>query len=530
MNNRNQFFINSFRLMLITVVLIHVQKQAHANEPFGPEKLPNVIVILADDLGYGDVGCFNPESQIPTPNLDRLASEGMKFTDAHSPCTVCTPTRYSLLTGRMAFRVPNGGRVFSGAGGPSLIQPGELTLPELLRQKGYSTACFGKWHIGMTFYDSDGKPIHKGGLDRVKAIDYSRDIDGGPLDCGFDQFFGTACCPTTDWLYAYIDGKRIPNPPTQRLDKSSLPKHPYANDNRRGMHASDFDLEEVDVKFLEKSQKFLRQHSSKNPDQPFFLFHSTQAVHLPSFPGNQFKGKTKSGPHGDFIFELDYVAGELLKTLDELKIADNTLVVFTSDNGPEVPTVINMRKDHNHDGARPWRGVKRDNWEGGHRVPMIVRWPGKVSPGSSSNQITSLTDVFATVAEIVDAQFPVEAAADSFSMLPAMLGTDSGKPIRPYILQQGFGGKRYLAIRRGNWKYLAHKGSGGNRYGEKSQLHQYQLPELLPDAPGQLYNLESDPGETKNLSDEHPEIVAELTALLKKSLDDGRSVPMKPTE
>ena len=530
MNKRSQFFINSFRLMLMLILLINVLKHGYANEPSGPEKLPNVIVILADDLGYGDVGCFNPDSQIPTPNLDRLAKEGMKFTDAHSPCTVCTPTRYSLLTGRMAFRVPNGGRVFSGAGGPSLIQPGELTLPELLRQKGYSTACFGKWHIGMTFYDSDGKPIHKGGLDRVKAIDYSREIDGGPLDCGFDQFFGTACCPTTDWLYAYIDGKRIPNPPTQRLDKSSLPKHPYSNDNRRGMHADDFDLEEVDVKFLEKSQEFLRQHASKNPDQPFFLFHSTQAVHLPSFPGNQFKGKTKSGPHGDFIFELDYVVGELLKTLGELKIADNTLVVFTSDNGPEVSTVINMRKDHMHDGARPWRGVKRDNWEGGHRVPMIVRWPGKISPGSSSKQITSLTDVFATVADIVEAKIPVEAAADSFSMLPAMLGTDSGKPIRPYILQQGFGGKRYLAIRRGNWKYLAHKGSGGNRYGEKSQLHQYQLPELLPDAPGQLYNLESDPGETKNLSNEHPEIVAELTKLLKKSIDDGRSVPGKSTE
>jgi arylsulfatase A-like enzyme len=492
-----------------------------------PKETPNVIVILADDLGYGDVGCYNPESRIPTPNLDRMAKQGIKFTDAHSPCTVCTPTRYSLMTGRMAFRTPRGGRVFSGAGGPSLIEPGEFTLPMMLRDKGYSTACFGKWHIGLTFYDSDGQPIHKGGLQEVSKIDYEREIDGGPIDCGFDEFFGTACCPTTDWLYAYIDGKKIPNPPTKQLDKSTLPDHPYSKDNRRGMQADDFDLEEVDMLFLEKSQQFLRKHVEETPDKPFFLFHSTQAVHLPSFPGKEFKGKTDSGPHGDFIFELDYVVGELFKTLDELDVADNTIVIFTSDNGPEVPSVINMRKDHGHDGARPWRGVKRDNWEGGHRVPFIVRWPGKIEAGSQSNQITSLTDVFATIAEIVDYDIPAEAAADSFSMLPAYSGTDDGKPIRPYILQQGFGGKKYLAIRKGRWKYLAHQGSGGNRYHEETQMHPYQLPELLPDALGQLYDLQTDPGETTNLSDKHPEIVKELTELLKKTMDEGRSVPPK---
>ena len=494
------------------------------------EQLPNVIVILADDLGYGDVGCYNPESKIPTPNLDRLAKQGMRFTDAHSPCTVCTPTRYSLMTGQMAFRIPNGGRVFSGAGGPSLIAPERYTLPEMLRDKGYSTACFGKWHIGLTFYDSDGKPIHQGGLNSVKRIDYSRDIDGGPLDCGFDQFFGTACCPTTDWLYAYMHGKKIPVPPTQLLDKSNLPKHPYANDNRRGMHADDFDLEEVDMVFLEKSKRFLKKHVSEHAEKPFFLFHSTQAVHLPSFPGRAFKGKTESGPHGDFIFELDFVVGELMKTLEQLKIADNTIVIFTSDNGPEVPTVFHMRKDHQHDGARPWRGVKRDNWEGGHRVPMIVRWPGKVKKGTTSSQLTSLTDVMATLAEVVDSELPDDCAEDSFSILPAMLGADKGMPIRPYILQQGFGGKRYLAIRRGKWKYLAHQGSGGNNYAKHAQLKQYQLPEVAPDAPGQLYDLEKDPGETTNLSLVHPDIVREMSSLLAKSISDGRSVSRRMAE
>ena len=486
---------------------------------------PNILLILADDLGYGDVGCYNPDSKIPTPNLDKLAGQGMRFTDAHSPCTVCTPTRFSLMTGEMAFRTPNGGRVFSGAGGPSLIRPGQLTLPEMLRKKGYSTACFGKWHVGLTFYNKEGKPIHKGGPKTVEQIDYTREIDGGPIDCGFDQFYGTACCPTTDWLYAYIDGKKIPVPPTHKLDKSTVPKHEYSIDCRRGMQAPDFDLEEVDITFLEKSQQFLETHAKEKPNKPFFLFHSTQAVHLPSFPGRAFKGKTQSGPHGDFIFELDYVVGELMATLKRLKLADNTLVIFTSDNGPEVPTIFHMRNDHNHDGARPWRGVKRDNWEGGHRVPFIARWPGRIRANSTSNQITSLTDVMATAAAIVDVDLPHDSAQDSFSMVPALMGIDGGVQIRPYILQQGFGGARYLAIRKGKWKYLAHKGSGGNNYAKHKQLKQYALPELSPDALGQLYDLETDPGERTNLSLEYPEVVKELSELLKKSKADGRSVP-----
>ncbi|MEO1614727.1 MAG: arylsulfatase [Planctomycetota bacterium] len=486
---------------------------------------PNIVLVLADDLGYGDVACYNPESKIPTPNLDRLAAQGMRFTDAHSPCTVCTPTRYSLMTGQMAFRVPNGGRVFSGVGGPSLITQERYTLPEMLRDKGFATACFGKWHIGLTFRDSNGQPIHQSGADAVQRIDYARRIEGGPLDNGFDHFFGTACCPTTDWLYAYIDGDRIPVPPTGKLDKSNLPKHPYANDNRPGWTAPDFDLEEVDLKFLGKSQTFLRDHARSSPDQPFFLFHSAQAVHLPSFPADAFKGKSNSGPHGDFIFELDYVVGELMKTLDELKLSDNTLFLFTSDNGPEVPTVYHMRHDHQHDGARPWRGVKRDNWEGGHRVPLIVRWPNRVEPGSVSDETTSLTDVFATVADILDADIPEGAAEDSFSLLPVLRGDTLENPIRPYILQQGFGGKRWLAIRRGKWKYLAHQGSGGNNYENHRMLQEYRLPNTAPEAPGQLYDLEADPGETTNLALEEPEIVSQLESLLKESLESGRSRP-----
>ncbi len=330
-------------LLLLSATLLAVQARAAAP--------PNILLILADDLGYGDVRCYNADSKVPTPNLDRLASQGMRFTDAHSPCTVCTPTRYSLMTGQMPFRVPRGGTVFTGVGGPSLIAAGRLTLPAMLKQQGYATAATGKWHVGWTFRDIEGNPITENGLEGVKRIDYSRRIEGGPIDHGFERFFGTACCPTTDWLYAFIDGDRIPAPPTGLLDRSKLPKHPYANDCRGGLIAQDFDMEEIDMIFLEKSREFLSQHVKNNPQKPFFLYHATQAVHLPSFPGKDFRGKTKAGPHGDLIFEFDWIVGELTKELDKHGLADNTLVIISSDNGPRprasstcAPTIITMAR------------------------------------------------------------------------------------------------------------------------------------------------------------------------------------------
>jgi arylsulfatase A-like enzyme len=485
---------------------------------------PNILFILADDLGYGDVGCYNPEAKAPTPNIDRLAKEGMRFTDAHSPSTVCTPTRYSLLTGRMAFR--NGMKgVFTGAGGPCLIEDDRLTIAGMLRGQGYATAMFGKWHVGLTFYDKEGKPITKNGLEAVERIDYSQPITGGPIDRGFDHFFGTACCPTTDWLYAYIDGEKIPMPPTHIVDRKPLPKHPYSRDNRPGMIAPGFDLEEVDMVFLQKSLEFLEEHKKKSPDKPFFLFHSAQAVHLPSFAGRAFKGKTKAGPHGDFIFELDYIIGLLMSKLDQLGYGGNTLVFFSSDNGPEVPTVIDMRKIHQHDGARPWRGVKRDQWEGGHRVPFIARWPKQIKAGSTSAQTICLTDVMATCAALTGAAIPRNAAEDSYNILPVLLGQAGDKPVREYTLHQTI--SLALAIRHGNWKYLDHKGSGGNNYGREGEwgMKQFALPERAPGAAGQLYDLAKDPGETTNLYNEHPEIVKALKAKLDEYKTSGRSAP-----
>ena len=484
---------------------------------------PNILVILADDLGYGDVGCYNDQSKVATPHIDQLAREGMRFTDAHSPCTVCTPTRYSVMTGQMAFRVPSGGTVFTGVGGPSLIAPGRLTLPGMLRNHGYSTACVGKWHVGTTFFDKEGQPVRGIGVEAVRRVDFSRRIEGGPVDHGFDTFFGTACCPTTDWLYSFIENDRVTVTPTQIIDRSKLPQHPYANDCREGMIAPGYPMEEVDLVFLKKSREFIEQHVRDSPNKPFFLHHCTQAVHLPSFAAPEFQGKTKAGPHGDFIHQFDYVVGGLLKTLEQLGIADNTIVLLSSDNGPETTSIIHMRADYGHDGARPWRGVKRDSFEGGHRVPFIVRWPGKVKAGTTNAQLTSLTDVMATVAAVIGTQLPDDAAEDSFNMLPAWLDENHG-PIRPYLLQQAFSGQRTLSIRRGDWKYLDHTGSGGNRYETDPGLKPYYLS-TGPDGLNQLYNLATDPGETKNLILEHPEIAAELKTLLQQSKATGRSRP-----
>lgn len=486
---------------------------------------PNILFILADDLGYGDVACYNPESKVPTPHLDRLAGQGMRFTDAHSPSTVCTPSRYSFMTGRMAFRLDYKG-VFTGVGGPCLIEEERLTLPEMLKKEGYATAMFGKWHIGMTFFDKAGEPILKGGLEPVKRVDYSRPVPDGPIHRGFDEFFGTVCCPTTDWLYAYMDGDRIPVPPTQVIDKSNLPVHPYSRDCRPGMIAPDFDMQEVDMKFLEKSEAFLDRHVKQKPEQPFFLFHSAQAVHLPSFAGKDFRGKTKAGPHGDFIHQFDAIVGRLMKKLEELGIADDTVVMVSSDNGPELPTVHDMRTTYQHDGARPWRGLKRDNWEGGHRVPFIVRWPGGVKPGSESSQTVNLTDVMATVAELVDYDLPRDAAEDSVSFLPVMKGElPEGQAFREYALHQT--NRLALAIREGRWKYLDHLGSGGNDYEKKGEwgAAEFAIPESDPDAPAQLYDLEKDPGERNNLYSKHPEIVERLKAKLDATKASGRSAP-----
>ena len=487
---------------------------------------PNIVIILTDDLGYGDVACYNPESKVPTPHLDALAKEGMRFTDAHSPATVCTPTRYALLTGRLSLRT---GKfpIFNSLQGPCLIEDERLTLPELLRDAGYATMMSGKWHLGMTFYDKQGEVLSARGSGKVMDADYSHRIDGGPIDHGFDRFYGTANCPATDYLYAYIEDAHVPNPPTKQIDRDKYPKHPFNFQMRHGYASPDFDASEVDMVFLKKSQAFIREHTEANPKKPFFLYHAMHAVHLPTLPAEQFYGKTDAGPHGDFIYMMDHIVGELMNTLKDTGQADNTLVIFCSDNGPEVGTALRMASMFEHDAAHPWRGLKRDSWEGGHRTPMIVKWPGKVEAGTTSDQLISLLDIFATSAAIVGKDYPNDAGEDSYNMLPVFLGKQGDKLVRPYLIQQGHHDS--VCIRMGQWKYLPHQGSGSTNYtkkksGKEGPVH-LLLPEQDPHAPGQLYNLADDPGETTNLYSKHPDIVKQLKDRLDASLQSGRSTP-----
>ena len=493
---------------------------------------PNIVIILADDLGYGDVGIYNSRAAFKTPNLDKLARDGIRFTDAHSPATICTPSRYSLQTGRMAFRTGRPSQAFEGPGGPSLIEPSRLTIASMLQKRGYTTALFGKWHIGLTWVDSEGKRIEGQNLAAVQRIDYKRSmpLPDGPVNRGYDYFFGSPNCPTTDPLYVYIDQDQVPVPATGLLDKKTLPDHPFAWDNDVGMVAPGYRFEGPDQLFLDKAVGFLKSHKKSSPGRPFFLMLSTQAAHAPSFPSPEFKGRTTAGPHGDFIFELDAIVGRLMGALGDLGLEKDTLVLFSSDNGPEVRTTALMRDLYKHDGARPWRGVKRDGWEGGHRVPFIARWPGQIAPGRVTAQTTTLTDVMATVASVVGVTLPDDAAEDSYDMLPVLLGAQpESKAIRPYTLTQSHrlgpveGSRAQLQIRRGPWKYLDHKSSGGNDYATKPELLAYQLPERAPEAPGQLYNLDEDPGETRNLYNERPEVVKELQALLAETRASGRS-------
>jgi len=452
--------------------------------------LPNIVIIYTDDLGFGDLSCYNPESAYKTPRLDRMAAEGIRFTDAHSPSTICSPSRYGLFSGNQIYRsTGRGGGAWEGPGGPSYLKPGELTLGGMLQEKGYRTGIFGKWHVGLTWLDQDGN------------------------------------CPTTDPLYIYIENGMVPVPASMRHKRDRLPNPggKWRWDNDEGWMSPGYEFIDADLLFYKKTKEFITKHRETKPEQPFFAVFSTQICHAPVLPAAEFKDASGAGARGDFVFELDVLTGRVLDLLASLDIDEETLVLFNSDNGPETLHAAWMREDHNHDASGGWRGVKRDGWEGGHRVPFIARWPGTIPKGQVSDQLTNTTDIFATIASIIGYTLPDKAARDSFDMLPAMLGVqDAATSIRPHLLTQSFRGE--FQIRKGDWKYLDHKGSGGNRY-DRGVMLKYAIPETEPDAPGQLYNLADDPKETTNLYEKESEKREELKALLKQLKESGRSAP-----
>lgn len=496
------------------------------------QDLPNIVIIYADDLGYGDLSCYNPDAAYQTPRLDRMAREGIRFTDAHSPSTICSPSRYGLYSGQLVCRTGRGSRAFEGPGGPSYIKPGELTVADILKSKGYRTGVFGKWHVGLTWLDKDGKQLG-GGFKNSLLIDYEKStpLIDGPNARGFDVSFVTPNCPTTDPLYVYIDNGMVPVPASQRHRRDRLPNPggKWRWDNDEGWMSPDYRFVDADLLFYEKTLEFITDHRETSPDEPFFVVLSTQICHAPVLPAAEFNDKTAAGPRGDFVRELDVLTGRLLDQLDRLGIDDNTLVLFNSDNGPETLHTIWMRQDHDHDAAGALRGMKRDGWEGGHRVPFIARWPSRIPSGQVSAQLTNTTDIFATLASLVGYELPDDVAVDSYDMLPVLLGVQKEEDsVRPHMMTQSFRGE--FQIRQGDWKFLNHKGSGGNNY-TRGEMKQYAGPESAPDADGQLYNLKDDPAESKNLYFAEADKRRELQNLLEKltAKNGGRSAPQNRT-
>jgi arylsulfatase A-like enzyme len=380
--------------------------------------------------------------------------------------------------------------------------------------------------VGLTWFDKDGKRLG-GGFENSLLIDYEKStpLIDGPNARGFDESFVTPNCPTTDPLYIHIENGMVPVPASQRHKRDNLPNPggKWRWDNDEGWMAPGYEFVEADLLFFDKTKQFITQHRQNHPEQPFFTVFSTQIAHAPVLPAPEFNGATEAGPRGDFVWELDVLVGRVLDLVKELGIDEDTMILFNADNGAETMHVNWMRQDHNHDPSGNWRGMKRDAWEGGHRVPFIVRWPGRIPTGQVSDQMTNTTDIFATLASVVGYELPDDAATDSFDMLPAMLGIqDEDESIRPHLLTQSFRGE--FQIRKGKWKYLDHQGSGGNRY-DRSPLNQYALPDTAPDAPGQLYDLEKDPGETTNLYFKEEAKREELKTLLERLKSSGRSAP-----
>ena len=491
-------------------------------------ELPNIVIIYADDLGYGDLSSYNPEAAYQTPRLDQMAAEGIRFLDAHSPSTICSPSRYGLFSGNLVCRTGRRSTAFEGPSGPSYLAPDQLTLAQMLQTKGYRTGVFGKWHLGLIWYDQSGKRLG-GGFENSLLIDYEKStpLEDGPNRRGFDESFITPNCPTTDPLYIYIENGMVPVPASQRHKREALPNPggKWRWDNDEGWMSPDYEFVNADLIFYERAAEFIRGHEKKYSDRPFLAVLSTQISHAPVLPAEEFRGATDAGPRGDFVRELDTLTGRLLDLLDELGIEDNTIVIFNSDNGPETLHTHWMRKDHNHDAAGGFRGMKRDGWEGGHRVPLIFHWPNHIPAGQVTNQLANTTDIFATLASVVGYELSNDDAVDSYDLLPVLLGAQQdNESIRPYLLTQSFRGE--FQLRQGSWKYLDHAGSGGNNY-DRGMMKEYALPESAPDATGQLYDLKSDPGETANLFFSHSAKRDEMQALLRKLVGkDGRTAPL----
>ncbi len=477
---------------------------------------PNIVIILADDLGYGDVRCFNPQGKIPTPHMDRAAAAGMIFTDAHTTSAVCTPTRYSLITGRYNWR----SRLQSGVLGgysPRLIEPGCLTLPAWLRQHGYHTACIGKWHLGMDWVVLPGKPINPLGIEQpehVWSVDFTQPIRNGPTSVGFDEFFGLSA--SLDMVpYVYIHNDRVVAIPTEEVDFPQVLGKPQPR-TRRGPAVKGFAVEDVLPEMTRQAVAYIgRRAEAARNGQPFFLYLPLPAPHSPIAPTRDWQGKSGLNPYADFVMQTDAAIGAVLDAIDRHGLRDNTFVLITSDNGCSPLADFPELKKLGHNPSYHFRGHKADIYEGGHRVPWIVRWPGVVRPGTTTPHLACVTDIFATCADILGEKLPPDAAEDSISLLPLLRG--GKEAVRTTLVSHSSNGS--FAIREGRWKLCLCPGSGGWSYPRPGRDDTSHLPLV------QLFDLQTDIGEQHNLQDRHPEIVRRLTGLLEQYVAEGRSTP-----
>ena len=493
-------------ILLLAVSLLPKARGQSADSP------PNIVLILADDMGFGEPS--HAGGIIPTPILDRMAGEGMRFTDAHTTSSVCTPTRYGILTGRYNWRSRLKKGVLFKATDKALMDYKRLNLPNFLQKAGYHTACVGKWHLGADFERAPKNPKpDKSKRDASWQVDYAKPFRNGPVGVGFDEaFFILSSLDMAPYVYLRND-RAVAIPSVNK----GFPHNEYNKYQRIGAAAADFEASNCLADWASESRDYIKRRAADKKQKPFFLYLPLTSPHTPITPGKKFKGKyPQYSWYADFMAETDWVVGQVLEQIEQSGFDQDTLVIFTSDNGfapyVKIPKMIEA-------GYRPsgsFRGAKATIYEGGHRVPFLVRWPGTVKAGSVNPTTICTTDFFATFAELVDKKgdIPDNAAEDSFSFLPCLQGAK--KPIRPFTIHHSISG--VFAIRKGDWKLILNKGAGGGWGGS------WETTKTSAKAV-QLYHMKDDPGETRNLEEAHPEVVKELVDDLAGAFRDGRTTP-----
>ena len=478
--------------------------KAQADEP----TLPNVIFVLADDLGIGDLQPTSSQCKIKTPYLQQMADQGITFLDAHSSSAVCTPTRYGVITGRYNWRSRLARGVLSGTS-KHLIPADRPTVGHLMKKAGYHTQMIGKWHLGWDWAKKKPSGEEKGD----GGIDFTKPVKNGPDINGFDGYYGH--CGSLDMApYVWVDTGKVTMVP-DRSEGVARSEDQYGW-YRKGPISSDFKIDEVLPHLFEKSIDYIKTRAPEARNgKPFFLYLPLPAPHTPIVPVAPFKDTSGINPYADFVMQVDHHMGELLAALEEHGVDENTIVFFTSDNGCSNQANFDVLKEHGHDPSAGFRGSKSDVYEGGHRVPLIVRWPSKIKAGQKTNAMTCLTDLYATLREITGQPVEDVGGEDSFSLLPAFNGADQTD--RKSLVSHSIGG--WFSIRTGDWKLCFAHGSGGWSSPNEKQAKKKNLP------PFQLYNLKTDRGEQNNLHEENPEQVSRLAELLQKEVSQGRCTP-----